>query len=52
MATLVVISGDLNPNSTGLKQTHLTLPTILILKQLVTFSTEESNTINWVLINE
>jgi hypothetical protein len=39
--TLVVITGDFNPNSTGLKQTHLTLPNHL--KQLVTFNTRESN---------
>jgi exonuclease III len=46
---LVVITGDFNPNSTGLKQTHLTL--LNHLKQLVTFNTRESNTLDWFLMN-
>ena len=46
---LIVITGDFNPNSTGLKQTYLTSPNNL--KQLVTFNTRESNILGWFLTN-
>ena len=46
---LIVITGDFNPNSTGLKHTYLTSPNNL--KQLVTFNTRESNILDWFLTN-
>ena len=46
---LIVITGDFNPNSTGLKQTYLTSPNHL--KQLVSFNTRESNILDWFLTN-
>ena len=46
---LIVITGNFNPNSTGLKQTYLTSPNHL--KQLVTFNTRESNILDWFLTN-
>ena len=46
---LTVITGDFNPNSTGLKQSRLTLPNHL--KQLVTFNTRESNILDWFVTN-
>ena len=46
---LIVITGDFNPNSTGLKQPYLTSPNNL--KQLVTFNTRESHILDWFLTN-
>ena len=42
---LIVITGDFNSNSAGLKQTHLISPNHV--KQLVTFNTRGSNIVDW-----
>ena len=46
---LVIITGDFNPNATGLKVKDITQ--LNHLKQLVTFKTRDSGTLDWFLTN-
>lgn len=46
---LVIVTGDFNPSSTGLKVKDITQ--VNHLKQLVTFKTRDSGTLDWFLTN-
>lgn len=47
---LAIITGDFNPNTTGLRQKDITQPNNL--RQLVTFKTRDSGTLDWFLTNK
>jgi endonuclease/exonuclease/phosphatase family metal-dependent hydrolase len=47
---LIIITGDFNPNSTGLQSKEIAQPNHL--KQLVKFKTRDSGILDWMFVNK